>query len=154
MSLYSQQVLSYQRYYRVDQQYLCSPFSPIDNTNEDPFHTHLILQKNQEIFQQLLKEDKNIFIRSSFLTRSHRPHSLPISPSSLSHTHSLTLTPSVIGSSINLFKDLSSLISHIGIVQLTRQSLLSHQPPLISSNMIDWCVCRPQFMFPNHESSP
>ena len=132
MSLYSQQALSYQRYYH-DQQYLCSPFSPIDNTNDDQFHTHLI-HKNQEIFQQLLKEDKNIFIRSSCL------HQIP---------STLTLSSSsVIGSSINLFKDLSYLISHIGIVLLTLQSLLIHQLPLISSNMIDWCGCLPSFMFP------
>jgi hypothetical protein len=59
----SQQLQTFQRLYR-ENQYLFSPFSPIDNTNDDKFHTDLILQNNKEKFQQLLKEEKNIFIRS------------------------------------------------------------------------------------------
>lgn len=46
-----------------ENQYLFSPFSPIDNTLEDRYHSDLILQNNKDKFQQLLKEDNKTFLR-------------------------------------------------------------------------------------------
>jgi hypothetical protein len=97
-----QQLQSYQRFYR-ENQYLFSPFTPIDNTNDDKFHTDLILQNNKDKFQQLLKEEKNVFIRSL----THTPSLCPL------------IWITVIGSSINLFRNLSFPISLIGAVRLT-----------------------------------
>lgn len=55
-------IQSYQQYYQ-ENQYLLSPFSPIDNTTSDRYHTDLILQNNKEKYQQLLKENEGVFIR-------------------------------------------------------------------------------------------
>jgi hypothetical protein len=60
---------SYQRFYR-ENQFLFSPFSPIDNSDLDRYHTDLILQNNKDKFEQLLKEDDNIFLRYSSLSLS------------------------------------------------------------------------------------